>query len=290
MTYTDVAKILDGDAELIEKYSDIYPILTNMHSLAKILLNRRIKRGSINFDFPESKVIVSPDGFPTEIVKVIRNDAHKLIEEFMLIANETVAEYAFWADLPFVYRVHNEPDSEKMDSFKRFIGGFGLVIHGNEVHPKDLQLILDEIKDSENETLISTYMLRSLMKAEYKSINEGHFGLAASYYCHFTSPIRRYPDLTIHRILKDFADGKDVMTYASGVEDIAVHSSDTERMAELTERDVSDLFKCAYIGDYVGQIFPATVSGVTGFGMFAELENSIEGLIRLETIPDDYYE
>lgn len=290
MTYTDVAKILEGDTELCEKYSDIRPTLEEMHSLAKILLKRRTKRGSINFDFPESKILLAEDGFPSEIVKVVRNDAHKLIEEFMLIANETVAEYAFWADMPFVYRVHNEPDIEKMESFKRFIGSFGLFIKGNEVHPKDLQNILDRISGTENEILISTYMLRSLMKAEYKSINEGHFGLAANYYCHFTSPIRRYPDLIIHRILKDFIDGQDVMRFSDNVEDIANHSSDTERSAELCEREVSDLFKCAYIQDYVGAYFPATVSGVTGFGIFAELDNSIEGLIRLETIEDDYYE
>lgn len=290
MTYTDVAKILDGDQELQGKYSDITDTLTQMNALAKILLKRRIRRGSINFDFPESKIIMSEDGLPKEIVKVVRNDAHKLIEEFMLIANETVAEFAFWADLPFVYRVHSEPDPDKMDSFKRFIGSFGLYIKGNEVHPKELQRLLDEIKGTEDEILISTYMLRSLMKAEYRSTNDGHFGLASKYYCHFTSPIRRYPDLTIHRILKDFISGNDIMAYAGKTDDIAGHSSDTERNAELCEREVSDLYKCAYMQSFVGEIFPATVSGVTSFGMFAELENSIEGLIRLETIADDYYE
>lgn len=290
MTYTNVAKILDGDPELIREYSDIYETLTDMHKLSKLLLKRRANRGSINFDFPESRVILSDDGRPGDVIKLERNDAHRLIEEFMLIANETIAEYAFWADLPFVYRVHDEPDTEKMDSFRRFIGSFGLFIKGTEVHPKDLQHILDEIKDTENETLISTYMLRSLMKAEYKSTNDGHFGLAAKYYCHFTSPIRRYPDLMIHRILKDYIDGKDVMRYSGVVDSVAEHSSETERSAEAAERDVSDLYKCAYMESFVGATFPATVSGVTNFGMFAELDNTIEGLIRLETIDDDYYE
>lgn len=290
MTYNNVAKILDGDPELTEEYSDIAGTLHQMHTLANTLTNKRIQRGSINFDFPEASILLGDNGLPIDIVKEVRNDAHKLIEEFMLIANETVAEYAFWADIPFVFRVHDEPDAEKMEAFRRFIGNFGLFIKGNEVHPKDLQQILEQIEGMENQSMISTYMLRSLMKAEYKSTNDGHFGLAAKYYCHFTSPIRRYPDLTIHRILKDFLSGRDIMHYSAKVEEIAQHSSDTERQAELCEREVSDLYKCAYMERFVGETFSATVSGVTSFGMFAELENTIEGLIRLETIADDYYE
>lgn len=290
MTYNNVAKILDGDPELTEEYSDISGVLHRMHALAKTLSNKRVQRGSINFDFPEASIVLGDNGLPVDIIKDERNDAHKLIEEFMLIANETVAEYAFWADIPFVFRVHDEPDAEKMEAFRRFIGNFGLFIKGNEVHPKDLQQILEQIEGMDNRSMISTYMLRSLMKAEYKSTNDGHFGLAAKYYCHFTSPIRRYPDLTIHRILKDFISGKDIMHYASKVDEIAKHSSDTERQAELCEREVSDLYKCAYMERFVGETFHATVSGVTSFGMFAELENTVEGLIRLETIADDYYE
>lgn len=290
MTYNEVAKILDGDKELIGKYSDIHSILADMHRLSAALFEKRTERGSINFDFPESKVILSPDGLSKEVSRIERNDAHKLIEEFMLIANETIAEYAFWADLPFVYRVHDEPDDEKMDSFRRFIGGFGLFIKGNEVYPKDLQAILDQIKGTEDEMLISTYMLRSLMKAEYKSTNDGHFGLASKYYCHFTSPIRRYPDLLIHRILKAYISGQDVMHYADFVDKAAAQSSDAEKRAEKTEREVGDLYKCAYMEGFVGAVFPATISGITDFGIFAELDNTIEGLIRLETIEDDYYE
>lgn len=290
MTYNNVAKIFDGDKELCEKYAHIVPTLKDMLNLSHILSKKRQERGSINFDFPESKVILGEDGFPTGIAKVVRNDAHKLIEEFMLVANETVAEFAFWSDIPFVYRVHQEPDGEKIESFRRFIGGFGLFIKGNEVYPKDLQQILDQVKDTPNETLIGTYMLRSLMKAEYLPSCDGHFGLATKYYCHFTSPIRRYPDLMIHRILKDFLDGRDVSIFENVVDDASTHSSEKEREAELCERDVTDLLKTAYIADYVGCEAKATVSGVTSFGIFAELENTVEGLIRLETIKGDFYE
>ena len=290
MTYNNVAKIFDGDPELSEKYAHIVPTLKDMLKLSHILMKKREERGSINFDFPESKVILGEDGFPTGIAKVVRNDAHKLIEEFMLVANETVAEFAFWSDIPFVYRVHQEPDGEKIESFRRFVGGFGLYIKGSEVYPKDLQQILEQVKDTPNETLIGTYMLRSLMKAEYLPSCEGHFGLATKYYCHFTSPIRRYPDLMIHRILKKFLDGGDVSAFENIVGDASTHSSEKEREAELCERDVTDLLKTAYIADFVGCEAKATVSGVTSFGIFAELENTIEGLIRLESIKGDFYE
>lgn len=290
MTYNDVAKILNFDRALSEKYAHIVPTLMNMARLFKILSQKRKARGSIDFDFPESKVIVDSSGLPSDVIKVERNDAHRLIEEFMLVANETVAELAFWADIPFVYRVHEEPDSEKMDSFKKFIGNFGLYMKGRQVYPKDLQQILDEVKDTDNEVLVATHMLRSLMKAAYAPECMGHFGLAAKYYCHFTSPIRRYPDLIIHRILKDFIDGKNTGSYQKIVGDAARQSSEAEKEAELCERDVTDLFKTAYISNYIGAEFPAKVSGVTKFGIFAELENSIEGLIRLESIDGDYYE
>ena len=290
MTYNNVAKILEGDTELSEKYCHIAADLLNMHKLSLLLQKRRKERGSINFDFSEPKIILGENGRPETIEKEVRNSAHKLIEEFMLIANETVAEFAFWSDIPFVYRVHEQPDKEKTDSFRKFIGGFGYVMKGKEVHPKDLQQILTEIEGTENETMIATYMLRSLMKAEYKPECTGHFGLAAKYYCHFTSPIRRYPDLTVHRILKAFLAGKDLSRYGEFVKDAAEHSSETERSAELCERSVSDLFKTAYIRDYMGCEFSAVISGVTNFGIFAELENTVEGMIRLETINGDYYE
>ncbi len=289
MTYDDAAKIIDGDTNIQRKFADISSSILKMQELAKILFDKRAARGSVNFDFPETRVIIGKDGFPQDIAKVVRNDAHRLIEEFMLVANETVAEFAFWADLPFIYRVHEQPSPDKAEGLKRFLGNFGLVIKGKELHPRELQQILDKLKNTENETLIATYMLRSLMKAEYLPECDGHFGLAAKYYCHFTSPIRRYPDLIVHRILKEFLSGNDLTKYRNDMFDIAAHSSDTEREAELCERDVTDLFKTAFISDYVGCEFEATVSGTAAFGMFCELENGIEGMIRLETIEGDYY-
>lgn len=290
MTYDSVAKLLDGDSALCDKYAELVPILKNMLGLSKILSKRREERGSINFDFPEARVILDDTGYPKELARCVRNDAHRLIEEFMLVANETVAEYAFWADIPFIYRVHGQPDSEKMNAFRRFIGSFGLFMKGKEIYPKDLQQILKSVADTENEALIATHMLRSLMKAEYSPECNGHFGLAAKYYCHFTSPIRRYPDLIIHRILKDFLDGKDISHYKGLVIEAAKQSGNAERDAELTERDAEDLMKAAYISGFIGCELPAKVSGVTSFGIFAELENGIEGLIRLETISGDFYE
>lgn len=290
MTYNEVQKVFDGDFEACEKYRDAKDMLQKMHKLAKILSLRRYERGSINFDFPETKAVLDASGYPEKIVKLERNDAHRLIEEFMLLANETVAEYAFWADIPFVFRVHDEPDGEKIEAFRRFIGNFGLFIKGQEVHPKDLQQILDKIAGTEDEVLISTYMLRSLMKAEYRPECSEHFGLAAKFYCHFTSPIRRYPDLIIHRILKDFLSSGDVMKYKDVVFAASRQSSDTEREAELCERDCDDLMKTAYISNYIGAVFPAKVSSTTSFGIYAELENGIEGLIRLESMGGDFYE
>ncbi len=289
MTYTDVAKILEGDDTLSEKYEHIVPSIYQMHRLYKILQTKRKNRGSIDFDFPESKIILADNGLPKDIVRLERNDAHRIIEEFMLLANETIAELALWSDIPFIYRVHEEPDSDKMTSLRRFIASFGLYVKGKDIYPKDLRLILDQIKGTENEALIAAYMLRSLMKAEYKNENLGHFGLASKYYCHFTSPIRRYPDLFIHRVLKDFIDGKNTEKYRSKTFDAADNSSKTERKAELLERDCDDLYKAAYISSFVGAEFDARISSVTSFGIFCELRNTVEGLIRLETMHDDYY-
>lgn len=290
MTYTNAAKILDNDPEMCKKYSALTNVLFEMHQLSEILQAKREKRGSINFDFPESRIILDKNGNPERIEKEIRNEAHKLIEEFMLVTNETVAEFAYWADLPFIYRVHEEPAQDKMNALRNFIGYFGLYIKGKEIFPRDLQQLLSSVSGTENETLIATYMLRSLMKADYRPECVGHFGLAAKFYCHFTSPIRRYPDLMIHRILKDYISGSDTSGYKAEISEISKHSSEQERNAELTERSTDDLYKAAYISSFVGAEFPAKVSGITGFGMFAELENSVEGMIRLETMHDDYYE
>lgn len=300
MTYNNVNKLLENnDDALNERYKYMLPTLKIMEGLAEILRNRRAKRGAIQFDFPESEVVVDDNGDPIEIVKVVRGVSNKMIEEFMLVANETVAEYAFWAEIPFIYRNHESPSFEKITVFNDFITHFGLSIKGkvdrdNPIHPMALQTILDEVKDTTEERIVSITMLHSLMKAKYSEENLGHFGLAAKYYCHFTSPIRRYPDLAIHRILKDFIDGNltsDKIPYLSSyVAAAGKHSSDCEVSAEMTERDVDDLMKTAYMSSFVGQSFEGIIANVTNFGMFVELENSVEGLVRLENMTDDYYE
>ncbi len=295
LTYNIAAELLEGDnPQLKEKYKEVLPSLEMMRTLAGYLNNKREKRGSINFDFPEAKVLVDSDGYPDGIDKEEREISHKIIEEFMLVANETVAEYAFWAEMPCMYRVHEPPTQEKIEGFRRFILNFGLGFKGKldkdeGIHPKVLQGILDKIKGTPEEEMISKYMLRSLMKAEYRSENLGHFGLAAKYYCHFTSPIRRYPDLVVHRILKDFLEGKDVEGYRGGLAEAAKHSSKKERDAELLERDVDDIMKAQYMSRFIGESFLGKISGVTKFGIFVELENTVEGLLRLENLHDDYY-
>lgn len=294
LTYNDVADMLEGKKS-IAKYEYIMPDLLNMQKLAEILYKRRQKRGSINFDFPEAKVITNDFGEPVDIVKTERRVSHKMIEEFMLIANETVAELAFWGELPFVYRVHEPPTIEKVQDFNRFLINFGYGLKGkidedNPVHPKAFQQVAEKIKGTREEIMISTYMLRSLMKADYRPENLGHFGLAAKYYCHFTSPIRRYPDLMIHRILKSYIDGWDSDKFSEIVKEASKNSSDREQAAEYCERDVDDMMKAAFMSQFLGESFNATVSSVTGFGMFVELENTVEGLIRLADMKDDYYE
>lgn len=295
LTYNNASELLEGGNEELNKiYRKLLPTLKRMKRVAGYLNKKRMKRGSINFDFPEAKITVDGDGYPESIEKEERTVSHKIIEEFMLVANETVAEYAFWAELPFVYRVHEPPSADKIDSFSKFIFNFGLVIKGRTdkeegIHPKALQKILEKAEGTPEEAMISKYMLRSLMKAEYKPENLGHFGLAAKYYCHFTSPIRRYPDLVVHRILKDFLDGKPMDLYYAGVGEISKQSSKTERAAEFLERDVDDRMKAQFMSGFLGEPFEGRISGVTKFGFFVELENGVEGLIRLENLHDDFY-
>lgn len=299
LTYNNVIKLLEGDrAEVFANFGYLLPALEQMRDLAQILHARRERRGSIDFDFPESAVAVNDIGEPVAISRVERGVSHKMIEEFMLAANETVAEYAFWSEIPFVYRIHEPPGMDKLEEFNKFIYNFGLRIKGSfsdsePIHPKEFNRIMRQIKDTPEEQLISTYMLRSMMKARYSPQNAGHFGLAAKYYTHFTSPIRRYPDLAIHRILKEFIDGKlnDERTkhFRGFIAHTSEVSSDKEIGAENAERDVDDLMIAVYMSRFIGQSFDATISSVTNFGMFAELENSVEGLIRLENMHDDYY-
>lgn len=298
MTYNNVNKIFDGDKELCKKYSAIVPMLNNMNKLSKILAEKRKSRGAIDFDFPETKVMCDSEANPIEIVSVERGDSHKLIESFMLAANETIAQTAFWSELPFVYRVHESPSNEKLTEFNEFIKNFGYSIKGKldseTIHPKSLQKIADEVKGTAEEFMISKMMLRSLMKACYRDTNDGHFGLAAKFYCHFTSPIRRYPDLIIHRVLKEFINGK--LTderrkhYEKIMKNAAEISTDREIEAEKAERDAVDMLKAAFMREYIGESFDAIITSVTSFGMFAMLENSCEGLIRYETMNGDYFE
>lgn len=297
MTYDDVNRILQGDMELKEKYCDIADVLFDMNALSKALAKKRKERGAIDFDFAETKVICDSEANPIEVVSVDRGDSERMIESFMLLANETVAEIAFWAELPFVYRVHESPSNEKITDFNNFIKNFGYSLKGKpdseSIHPKELQEICEAVKGIQEEAIISKMMLRSLMKACYRENNDGHFGLAARYYCHFTSPIRRYPDLMIHRILKDFADGKlneqSLKRYENKVKEVAMVSSEREVEAEDAERNAVDMLKATYMKNFVGESFDAVISSVTSFGMFAMLSNSCEGLIRYETISDDYY-
>lgn len=298
MTYNNVNKILAGDTKLREKYDFLVPILEDMASLSEQMIEKRRERGAIDFDFPEARVVCDDNAEPVDVVLEERGISHKLIESFMLAANETVAETAYWSELPFVYRVHDAPSYDKLTSFNEFIKNFGLSLKGKidseSIHPKDLQRIGEEVKDTPLELMISKVMLQSLMKACYRDTNNGHFGLAARFYCHFTSPIRRYPDLMIHRILKEFISGKLDESrhnhYINIVREASEQSSEREIEAERAERDADDILKTAYMRSFVGESFDAVISSVTSFGMFAMLENSCEGLIRCENMMSDYFE
>ena len=293
LTYTDINKLLsEGDKELEKRYSHILEDLKEMETLAAVLRKKRFDRGAVDFDFPESEIITDEDGIPVEVRPVDRGVSNRMIEEFMLVANETVAEFAFWAEIPFVYRCHEAPTEEKLSAFISFLKPFGLSIKGkidenNPVKPKAFEQIIDKVRGTSVERIISKTMLRSLMKADYKPENLGHFGLAAKYYCHFTSPIRRYPDLVVHRNLKRFIEAG--CTPAGNTASAAKNSSEREIAAELTERSCDDLMKAAFISNFIGMDFEGTVSGVTGFGMFVELDFGIEGLVRLENMTEDYF-
>lgn len=298
MTYANVNRILGGDTRLREEYSNLVSVLEEMDALSDMLAAKRRERGAIDFDFPETKVICGADAEPLDVLIEERGRSHRLIESFMLAANETVAEAAYWAELPFVYRVHEAPSYDKLVSFNEFVKNFGYSLKGRidpeTIHPMELQRIAEQAKGTPEELMISKIMLRSLMKACYMDTNNGHFGLAARYYCHFTSPIRRFPDLMIHRVLKDFMNGRldesRYNRYASEVRVVSEQSSDREIAAERAERDADDILKTAYMRSYLGDSFDAVISSVTSFGVFAMLANSCEGLIRCENISGDYYE
>ena len=296
MTYTAVKKILeDKDETEMAAYKELVPMFLQMEELAGILRKRRHQRGSIDFDFAESKIVLDENGHPTQIKPYERNTATKLIEDFMLIANETVAQHFFWLDIPFVYRTHEKPDPEKIMKLSTFIRNFGyhIKLSGEEVHPKELQKLLGKIEDTDEETLISRLTLRSMKQAKYTVECTGHFGLACQYYCHFTSPIRRYPDLQIHRIIKEQLRGRlkeeRLQHYAEKLPEVAKHSSKMERRAEEAERETDKLKKAEYMEDRIGEVYEGVISGITQWGIYVELPNTIEGLIHVSTLPGDYF-
>ena len=296
MVYEDVSDILENDdPDLKKRYAYLLDEFKMMDELHLILRKHREKRGAIDFDFPEARIILDGDGKPIEIRKCERRIADGIIEEFMLACNETIAEHFYWKDLPFVYRVHEDPSLEKLEDFNKFIYNFGYQLKGlgTETHPKALQDLLKKVKGTKEERLISTLMLRSLKKARYSDENLGHFGLAAKHYCHFTAPIRRYPDLEIHRIIKESISGKlhgkKIRQLREIVPKIAEQSSIRERVAEEAERETENLKKVEYMADRIGEEYEGIISGVTSFGIFVELDNTIEGLIPLSYLYDDYY-
>ena len=296
MTYTAVnAIVTDRDPDVMEEYRDFVPMFDLMKELADILRERRKKRGSIDFDFPESKIILDEKGRPVDIKPYERNAATKIIEDFMLMANETIAEDYFWQELPFLYRTHDYPDPEKMKRLGTFINNFGYTIRtqNGEVHPKELQKLLDKIEGTPEEALISRLTLRSMKQAKYTTVCTGHFGLAANYYTHFTSPIRRYPDLQIHRIIKEnlrrgLSDRR-FAHYDSILPEVAVQCSSMERRADEAERETDKLKKCEYMSKRIGKEYDSVISGVTNWGLYVELPNTVEGLIRVNDLTGDYF-
>ncbi len=296
MSYTSVKKILeDREPEVIKEYQELVPMFELMQELALLLREKRRKRGSIDFDFPESKIILNEKGKPIDVKPYDRNTATKIIEDFMLIANETIAEDYFWQELPFVYRSHENPDPEKIMKLGIFINNFGysIKIGQDEIHPKELQKLIEKIDGTPEEALISRLTLRSMKQAKYTVTGDGHFGLAAKYYCHFTSPIRRYPDLQIHRIIKENLrtgiSEKRIKHYDRILPDVALRSSMMERKADEAEREVDKMKKAEYMAQFIGETFEGVISGMNTWGIYVELPNTVEGMVHVTTLKDDYY-
>ncbi|MCM1182936.1 MAG: ribonuclease R [Roseburia sp.] len=296
MSYTAVREILeDRDAERCREYEELVPMFERMRELAGILRERRRKRGSIDFDFPETKIILDSQGRPLEIKPYERNVATRIIEDFMLIANETVAQHFYWMELPFVYRTHDNPDPEKIAKLGTFIRNFGYSIKSGqeEIHPKELQKLLVKIEGTPEEALIDRLTLRSMKQAKYTIDCSGHFGLACPYYCHFTSPIRRYPDLQIHRIIKEQLRGRldesRIAHYNEILPEVAKHSSEMERRADEAERETDKLKKAEYMEARIGEIYEGVISSITNWGVYVELPNTVEGMIHVSMLPGDYF-
>ncbi|NHM32345.1 ribonuclease R [Neobacillus terrae] len=297
MTYNDVNKILvDKDEETRSRYEALVPMFELMEELASILRGKRMNRGAIDFDFKESKVLVDEEGKPSDVVLRERSVAERLIEEFMLAANETVAEHFHWMEVPFIYRIHEDPKEDKLRRFFEFITNFGYIVKGtaNNVHPRALQEIIEEVQGKPEEMVVSTVMLRSMQQAKYYPESLGHFGLSTEFYTHFTSPIRRYPDLIVHRLIRTYLiEGKlneaVRAKWNARLPEIADHTSKMERRAVDAERETDELKKAEYMEDKIGEEYDGIISSVTNFGMFVELPNTIEGLVHVSYMTDDYY-
>ena len=295
MTYTQVNKILeDKDKETLERFDYLVEDLNLMRELAEKLTQKRFSRGSLDFELEEAKVILDEEGHPIDVVKEERRIANRIIEEFMIAANEVVAEHIFWLKIPMVYRIHENPDDEKISSLKEFLYNMGYTLKGTQnLKPKSLQQILEKAKGKPEQRLINTMLLRSLRQARYSGVNVGHFGLASHYYTHFTSPIRRYPDLLVHRILRkqlqNEIDEKQEKKLVKIVEKVAKTSSERERRADEAERESVDLKIAEYMASRIGETYDAVISGITSFGVFVELPNTIEGLVHVSNMEDDYY-
>ncbi|MDO4343788.1 MAG: ribonuclease R [Eubacteriales bacterium] len=295
MTYTSVKKILtERDEAEIKEYEELVPMFCEMEKLALVLRKKRKARGAIDFDFAESRILLNEQGRPVEILPHERNTATKMIEDFMLLANETVAQDYYWQELPFLYRTHENPDPDKIRQLCAFVANFGYGMKGGgELHPKELQKLLTRIEDSPEEALISRLTLRSMKQARYTPQCTGHFGLAAKYYCHFTSPIRRYPDLQIHRIIKENLRGRmnsdRILHYESILPQVAEQCSRTERRAEEAERDADKMKKAEYMRAHVGEIYDGVISGMNAYGFYVELPNTIEGMVHVSSLYDDRY-
>ena len=298
MNYHDVQKIIDGtDKKVLKKYEPYIQNFKDMEELAKILKARRIEEGYLNLDIPESQIDLDENGKVTNISKYETSFANEIIEQFMLSANETIAEKFYWLDAPFIYRVHEEPDLEKVQELNKFLFNFGLKIKANKDHiyPKEFAKVLEEIKGKEEEKVISNLILRTLKVARYEEENKGHFGIAGKYYCHFTSPIRRYPDLFIHRIISKYlensydVDEKFIEKYKEQAKERAKQSSDREKVATTVEREAEDIKKTEYMEDKIGNEYDGIISSITSFGMFVELANTVEGLIRFENLGNEYF-
>lgn len=299
MSYKDVQAILDNsNEEIVTKYKEYISDFKLMEELAKILKEKRLAKGYLNLDIPESKIILDQDGYAIDVCKYETTFANEIIEQFMLAANETIAEKFYWLKAPFIYRVHEEPDIEKVNELNKLLFNFGYKIHVKEgkIYPAEFSKILKEVEGKPEEKIVSNMILRTLKVAVYDSENKGHFGIASQYYCHFTSPIRRYPDLFIHRIISKYLKNdytmseKQVEFYNKVAESDAKQSSDREKIATQVERDSVDIKKAEYMSKKIGEQYEGIISGVTQFGVFVELENTVEGLIRFENLGDEYYE